>query len=66
LEDLDYLDPFGAEMAKQLRARLREIKDLRPKAKSLNVKEVASGTVIKKAYLFYSCLPMLPIPRSAP
>ena len=53
-------------MAKQLRARLREIKDLRPKAKSLNVKEVASGTVIKKAYLFYSCLPMLPIPRSAP
>ena len=50
LEDLDNLDPFGAEMANQLRARLREIKDLRPKAKFLNVKEVASGTVIKRAY----------------
>jgi hypothetical protein len=47
LEDLDYLDPFGAEMANQLKARLRKIKDLRPKAKLLNVKQVASGSVIK-------------------
>jgi Family of unknown function (DUF5677) len=54
LDDLDDLDPFGAEMANQLRARLREIKDLRPKAKFLNVKEVASGSVLKPAYLFYS------------
>jgi Family of unknown function (DUF5677) len=56
LEDLDDLESFGAEMANQLRARLREIKNLRPKAKLLNVKEVASGTVIKSAYLFYSQL----------
>jgi hypothetical protein len=53
LEDLDDLDPFGAEMADRLRARLREIKDVRPKAKLLNVKEVASGSVIKPAYVFY-------------
>ena len=51
LEDLDNLDPFGAEMANQLRARLREIKDLRPKAKSY-AKEVASANCDQTA----SCL----------
>jgi hypothetical protein len=56
LEDLDYLDPFGAELANQLKARLRKIKDLRPKAKLLNVKEVAGGSAIKPAYVFYSQL----------
>jgi hypothetical protein len=56
LEDLNDLDPFGAEMANRLRARLREIKDVRPKAKLLKVKEVASNTVMKPAYLFYSQL----------
>jgi hypothetical protein len=54
LEDLDDPDSFAAEMATRLRARLREIKDLSPKAKLLNVKEVASGTVLKRAYLYYS------------
>jgi hypothetical protein len=54
LEDLDDLDPFAAEMATRLRARLREIKDLSPNAKLLHVKDVASGTVLKRAYLFYS------------
>jgi hypothetical protein len=56
LEDLDYLDPFGVEMANQLRARLREIKARRPNARLLNVKEVASDTVMRPAYLFYSQL----------
>jgi hypothetical protein len=56
LEDLDDLDPFGVELTNQLRARLRQIKDLRPKAKILKVKDVASDTVLKPAYLFYSQL----------
>jgi hypothetical protein len=51
---LDDLDPFATEMANQLRARLREMKELRPKL--LKVKEVASDTVLKPAYLFYSQL----------
>ncbi len=45
LEDHDYVDPFEAEMANQLRARLREIKDLRPKSKLLNVKMAFDGVV---------------------
>ena len=56
LEDLDDLDPFAAEMATRLRARLRAIKDLSPNAKLLHVKDVASGTELKRAYLFYSQL----------
>ena len=56
LADLDYLDRFGEEMTNQLKARLRKIKDLSPKAKVLHVKEVASGSKIKAAYVFYSWL----------
>jgi hypothetical protein len=56
LEDLDDLNPLGAEMAKQLRVRLRELKDRRPNAKLLNPKETVSDSVIKPAYLFYSQL----------
>ena len=51
---LDDLDPFAAEVATRLRVRLREIKDLSPNAKLLHVKDVASATVLKRAYLFYS------------
>jgi hypothetical protein len=56
LEDQDDLDPFGAEMTKLLRSRLREMKERRPKAKLLHVKDVASDSVIKPAYRFYSQL----------
>jgi hypothetical protein len=56
LESLDDLDPFGAEMVNQLRARLRTMKQIRPNAKLLKVKEVASDTIIRRAYLFYSQL----------
>ena len=56
LEDLGDLDPLGEEMAEQLRARLHDIKELRPKAKILSPKGVAETSVVKPAYLFYSQL----------
>lgn len=56
LEDLDDLNPLGAEMAEQLRVLLRALKDHRPNAKLLNPKETVSESVIKPAYLFYSQL----------
>jgi hypothetical protein len=43
-------------MADQLRARIQQIKDRRPKAKLLNPKEALKDSVMKKAYLFYSQL----------
>ncbi len=56
LDDLGDLDPLGAEMAAQLRARVQEMKKRRPNAKLLNAKEALKDNVMRKAYLFYSQL----------
>lgn len=56
LDDLGELDPLGAEMAKQLQARVQELKERRPKAKLLNTKEALKDSVMRPAYLFYSQL----------
>lgn len=56
LEDLGDLDPLGAEIAKQLQARIQELKERRPKAKFLNAKEALKDSVMRKAYVFYSQL----------
>lgn len=56
LEDIGDIDPLGQEMAKQLRARVQELKERRPKAKLLNAKEALKDSVMRKAYLFYSQL----------
>jgi hypothetical protein len=53
---LKELDPFEAEFEELLRRGLREMKQLRPHAQLLNVKEVASESVVKAVYLFYTQL----------
>jgi hypothetical protein len=56
LEDLGDLDPLGSAMAAQLRTRIQELRERRPKAKLLNVKEALKGSQVRQAYLFYSQL----------
>lgn len=44
-------DGVEHEMAKQLRARLDQLKAQRPKAKLLNPKEALKDSVMRRAYL---------------
>jgi hypothetical protein len=49
-------DGVEHEMAKQLRARLDQLKAKRPKAKLLNPKKALKESVMRRSYLFYSQL----------
>jgi hypothetical protein len=49
-------DGVEHDMAKQLRARLDQLKAQRPKAKLLNPKEALKDSVMRRSYLFYSQL----------
>ena len=53
LADQDDLDPFGAEMTKLVRSRLRQIKEQRPNARLLKVQDAASDSEIRRAYLLF-------------
>lgn len=56
LNDLGELDPFGEQMAHQLRARVQEMGQRWPRAKLLNPKAALKNSVLERAYLFYSQL----------